>query len=190
MVPKGVENLRKWAQQAGGTHVIWNFIEGSAINGGAVPTYGQLRAEVWMSLIHGSQGIIYFVHQFSPKFREDGIFNFPTVVRAVASINSQITSLAPVLNSSTITSDAQAASSAPSTAPISMMEKRFAGSTYIFAAEMRNMPAVATFTTPAAQNGTVTVLNENRQLSIANGKFRDKFDGYGVHLYQINAAAK
>jgi hypothetical protein len=55
MVARGVDNLKMWAQQAGGSHVIWNFIEGAAINGGAVPTDAQLKAEVWMSLIHGSQ---------------------------------------------------------------------------------------------------------------------------------------
>jgi hypothetical protein len=190
MVPQGVDNLRKWVQQAGGSHVIWNFIEGAAIKGGAAPTYAQLEAEVWMSLIHGSQGIIYFVHQFSPKFREDGIFNSPTVVRAVTSINSQITSLAPVLNSPTITNDTQVASSARSTAPISMMEKRSEGSIYIFAVEMRNNTAVARFTTPAVQSGTVNVLNENRQLSIVNGKFQDNFNGYGVHLYQFGGGAE
>lgn len=189
IVPRGIDNLKKWAQQAGGSHVIWNFIEGAAIYGGAVPTYAQLEAEVWMSLIHGSQGIIYFVHQFKPTFREDGIFNSPTVVRAVASINSQIASLAPVLNSPNVTNDAQVASSAPSTAPISMMEKQSAGSTYIFAVEMRDNSAVATFTTPAVQKGTVTVPNEKRQLSIANGKFQDDFSGYGVHLYRFSSSA-
>lgn len=190
IVPRGVDNLKAWAQQAGGSHVIWNFIEGAAIYGGAVPTYEQLEAEVWMSLIHGSQGIVYFVDQFKPKFREDGIFNSPTVVRAIAAINSQITSLAPVLNSPSVTNDAQVASSAPATAPISMMEKQSAGSTYVFAVEMSNDPAVATFTTPAVQKGSVTVLNENRQLSIANGKFQDNFEGYGVHLYQFSAGAE
>jgi hypothetical protein len=190
IVPRGIDNLKRWAQQAGGSHVIWNFIEGAAINGGAVPTYAQLHAEVWMSLIHGSQGIVYFVDQFEPKFREDGIFNFPTVVRAVASINSQITSLAPVLNSPSVTNDAQVASSAPATAPISMMEKQSAGSTYVFAVEMRSGAAVATFTIPALQKGTVTVLNENRRLSIVNGKFQDDFSGYGVHLYRFSAGAE
>ena len=33
----------------------------------------QVRAEVWMSLIHGSRGLIYFVHQFKPKFIEAGL---------------------------------------------------------------------------------------------------------------------
>lgn len=185
LVARGVENLKRWARQAGGKHVIWNFIEGTAINGGAVPTYTQLEAEVWMSLVHGSQGIVYFVHQFSPQFREDGIFNFPTVVHAVTAINSQITSLAPVLNSPTITHDVKVASSAPSAAPISMMEKRSAGYTYVFAVEMRNHTAAATFTIPKGQRGTVTVLNENRKLSISKGRFQDHFDGYGVHLYRF-----
>jgi len=32
------------------------------------PTIDQFRSEVWMSIIHGSRGIIYFVHQFQTGF--------------------------------------------------------------------------------------------------------------------------
>ena len=105
-------------------------------------------------------------------------------VQAVTSINSQVTSLAPVLNSATIATDVQVSSNS-STAPINMMEKQYGGSTYVFAVEMRNQPAVATFTTPGVKNGTVTVLSEGRQISIGNSQFQDNFSGYGVHLYQF-----
>ena len=34
------------------------------------PRRSRCKAEVWMSLVHGSRGMIYFVHQFKPKFNE------------------------------------------------------------------------------------------------------------------------
>jgi len=184
LVPNGVDNLKTWS---GGNKIIWNFIEASPFNAGATPTGAQVRAEVWMSLIHGSQGIIYFVHQFQPTFREDGIFNYPALVQAVTGIDAQIAALAPVLNSPTIANGVQV-SSGTSNAPIDMMEKQFGGSTYVFAAAMRNNSAMGTFTVPGSQGGAITVLGENRQITMAGGKFQDNFSGYSVHLYQFSNA--
>ncbi len=183
LVPNGVDNLKIWSNNG---KIIWNFIEASPFNAGAVPTAGQVRAEVWMSLIHGSRGIMYFVHQFLPTFREDGIFNYPSLVQAVSGINAQIASLAPVLNSPTIANGVQVASS-PSSVPVDIMEKQYVGATYVFAAAMRNNSAAATFTVPGNQSGTVTVLGENRQIVMTNGKFQDNFSGYAVHLYQFSS---
>ena len=42
----------------GGEKVVWNVIETTHINSQAMPTPHQVRAEVWMSLIHGSRGIL------------------------------------------------------------------------------------------------------------------------------------
>jgi hypothetical protein len=67
-VPKGVERLRRWSNDE---KPVWNCIECSRISNTEVkPTPRQIRAEVWMSLIHGSRGLIYFVHQFKPTFKE------------------------------------------------------------------------------------------------------------------------
>jgi hypothetical protein len=182
LVPNGLDNLKTWSNN---NKIIWNFIEASNINGAGTPTPEQERAEVWMSLIHGSTGLIYFVHQFSPTFREDGIFNYPTLVQAVTQINAQIAALAPVLNSPTVGNGVQVSSSS-SSVPIDMMEKQFGGSTYVFAAAMRNNSAVGTFTVPGNQGGTITVLGESRQIAMTNGQFQDNFSGYAVHLYQFS----
>ena len=52
-----------------------------------------------MSLVHGSRGLIYFVHQFKPKFNEHALLDDPEMLAAVTAINRQIRELAPVLNS-------------------------------------------------------------------------------------------
>src|SRR5687767_822651 len=59
-VAKGVERLKKWA---GPEREVWNCVEAKIAEDSRVTPH-QLRAEVWMSIIHGSRGIIYFVHQF------------------------------------------------------------------------------------------------------------------------------
>jgi len=184
LVPNGVDNLKTWAAQCNcGNKAIWNVIETTPFNGGATPSPAQIKTEVWMSLIHGSQGIVYFVHVLSPKFREDGIFSYPASVQAVKAIDAQIASLAPVLNSATVRNDTHVSSSAAGVA-IDTMEKNYGGSKYIFAVAMTNSSTIGTFTIPGNPTATVTVLGENRQIGMKNGQFQDSFAGYGVHLYQ------
>lgn len=187
LVPNGVDNLKTWTAQCKcGSKSIWNFIETTPFNGGTTPTPAQIQSEVWMSLIHGSQGIMYFVHVLSPSFREDGIFSYPASVQAVTSIDAQIASLAPVLNSSTVASDVQVSSSS-SGVPLDMMEKNYGGSKYVFAVAMTNSSTVGTFTVPGSPTATVTVLGESRQIAMASGQFQDNFSGYQVHLYQFSS---
>ena len=50
-------------------------------------------AEVWMSLIYGSKGIVYFVHEWYPDFKEAGIFRHPEIVAEVNKTNNQIKEL-------------------------------------------------------------------------------------------------
>jgi hypothetical protein len=189
MVPNGLDNLKTWVAMSGTGKVIWNTIEAVPISSGAVPTASQVRAEVWMSLIHGSQGIIYFVHQFDADgrklVREDGIFNFPALAHAVALVNARIAALAPILNSPTLTSGVSV--KGPDATPISALVKRHNDSTYIFAVAMRDNPGTATFTLPDIHAGTVEVLDESRKLLLSGGVFKDDFAGYGVHLYQVTA---
>jgi len=68
---RGVQRLRDWS---GSDRITWNCIECTRIsNTKTKPTPQQVKAEVWMSIIHGSQGLIYFCHQFQPRFIEAGL---------------------------------------------------------------------------------------------------------------------
>ena len=100
LVPKGVDRLVGWTR--GLNKIIWNCIECTRISGAGQASPEQVRAEVWMALTHGSTGLIYFVHQFQPKFCEWALLDDPVMLPAVTAINKQIQSLAPVLNSPTI----------------------------------------------------------------------------------------
>ena len=186
-VAKGVERLVKWS---GGEKIVWNALECTHISDPkAKVTPAQLRAEVWMSLVHGSQGIIYFVHEFKPKFNEHALLDDPPMLAAVTGINAQIRQLAPALNSPTIR-DAASVSSSPAQVPIDMMVKRVGDSWYLFAVGMRNAATTGTFTLSSLPSASsVQVLGEDRTLKAVKGKFQDEFKAYDVHLYQVKAAA-
>jgi len=182
-VAKGLDRLRDWS---GGAKVIWNALECTRIsNPDKKATPHQVRAEVWMSLIHGSRGIIYFVHQFEPTFVEAALLADPEMSQAVKAINEQILSLAPVLNSPSVPDIATVESADPAV-PMDVMVKREADATYLFVVGMRNAPTHGAFqVTGLGPTAAAEVLGEARTLPVVNGRFEDDFQPYDVHLYRI-----
>ncbi|HET6384103.1 MAG TPA: hypothetical protein VFJ58_11990 [Armatimonadota bacterium] len=184
-VPFGVERLVKWTD---GQKPVWNDLECTRIsNPNAKPTPAQVRAEVWMSLIHGSHGIIYFVHQFKEAggFIEAALLSDKVMSAAVARINKQIMDLAPVLNSPNVGGGGAVASSSK-LVPVDVMIKRYRGATYVFAVAMRNDNTHAQFQVKGLPaHASAEALGENRKIAVTGGKFGDNFNGYEVHLYKI-----
>jgi hypothetical protein len=181
-VPRGVDRLRQWSADR---KIIWNCIECTHISRpDKKATPAQVRAEVWMSIIHGSRGIIWFVHQFKPQFIEAGLLADEEMTAAVAAINRQIHGLAAVINSPEVAEPATVASS-DAKVPIDAMIRRHAGAIYVFAVGMRNGPATGTFTVPGVGDAPVEVIGENRTVEVRGGRFTDRFKPYDVHLYRI-----
>ena len=181
-VALGVERLVKWTE---GRKIVWNCIECTRIGGTGKATPKQVKAEVWMSLVHGSQGIIYFVHQFKPSFNEHALLDDPEMLAAVTAINKQIHELAPALNSPTV-KDALKVESSNKDVPVAAMVKKEGGATYVFAVAMKPGETEAAFTLEGLPAGAqVEVLGENRKIEPADGKFQDQFRDWDVHLYRV-----
>jgi hypothetical protein len=182
-VPKGVERLVKWTD---GNKVVWNCIECSRIqNPTNKATPHQVRCEVWMSIIHGSMGLIYFVHEWKPRFNESALLSDPQMLSAVTAINRQIIRLAPVLNSPTL-DKAISVSSENEEVPVAVMTKKHGGAVYLFAVGMREGETTVTFTVNGLTGEkNVEVLGEKREILLKNGVFKDKFEPWDVHLYRI-----
>lgn len=182
-VANGVERLRKWA---GPNRIVWNCLECTRIeNPNRKPTPAEVRAEAWMSLVHGSSGLIWFVHQFKPTFREAALLDDAEMLTAVTALNNQITALASVLNSPTVTNSVKAVSS-KAEVPVATMVKQHGGTTYVFAVCMRNEATSVTFG-DLPKNSKVTVIDEGRRISPEGNTFNDRFDPWAVHLYKIEA---
>jgi hypothetical protein len=189
-VARGVERLVQWTR---GEKPVWNCIECTHISNPDVKaTPQQVLTEVWMALIHGSRGLIYFVHQFKPTFKEAALLDDPEMLSAITALNRQIHELAPVLNSASIVEGITVTSSDPDI-PIAWMLKRRGDKAWLFAVNMRNQPTRGSFVIPpsALNLGSflaVTVLNESRTLQMKNGAFTDEFKPYEVHLYELRGA--
>jgi hypothetical protein len=156
------------------------------MDGKGKPTPSQVKTEVWMSLIHGSRGIIYFVHVFQPKSNPAGLLADAEMSAGVGEINKQIIELAPALNSLTVKDGATVESSLGKDAPIDLMVKKEGGATYVFAAAMRDAPAKGSLVVKGLPaKATAVVVGESRKIDVVDGKFADDFKGYQVHLYKI-----
>ena len=182
-VARGVQRLVEWT---GGDKVVWNCIECTRINNpDTKATPHQVRCEVWMSIVHGSMGLIYFVHEWQPKFNEAALLSDPEMLAMVARINGQIAELAPVLNSPTVEAALDVACS-DQNVPVATMVKRYGGAMYVFAVGMRGGETKATFTLSSVPgHKPVEVLGEGRTVTARDGVFADEFKPWDVHLYRI-----
>jgi len=182
-VPRGVSRLIDWTN---GEKPVWTCIEASRINNvEKKPTVAQIRAEVWMSIIHGSRGLIYFVHQFKPNFNASSLLDDAELLAGVTALNQEVTALAAVINAPE-QSKLVDVKSENSDVPIAFTVRRTGKRLHIFAVAMRAGATEVTFRIrPRARSKSVTVLGEADTLPLRSGKFVDTFGPYEVHLYEI-----
>src|SRR5262249_50221939 len=183
LVADGVRRLREWSHDR---KVVWNCVECTRIsNPAAKATPEQVRAEVWMALVRGSRGLIYFAHQFKPQFVEAGLLADEAMLARVTQTNQQIRRLAPVLNSPPV-SDGVTVITDPAAVPVEAVARRHGGAGYVCGVGMREGKATATFTVAGVRGrARAEVLDEGRALDVTDGVFRDTFQPWDVHLYRI-----
>jgi hypothetical protein len=181
LVATGIQNLNEYA---GFRKPVFADIEASSIHGLPRPTPHQLRAEVWMSLIHGAAGVQYFCHRMEPLNETDCLDDAETAA-ALTRINRELAELAPVLNTQ---SYALAPRSSNAAVPVRAVLKRLGAELHVFAASMTDGATSATFDLGGLVRGArVEVLGEDRDVVAADGAFQDDFAPYDVHLYRIAA---
>jgi len=181
-VPKGVRRLVTWTS---GRKPVWCCIECTHIDSDRKATPEQVRAEVWMALVSGARGLIYFVHEFKPRFNEHALLDDPAMLAAVTELNARIQRLAPVLNAPSGEGGVTVATGRDE-APVEAVAKRHEGWTYVLAAAMRNRPAKAVFHLKDVR-GTrrVEVVDEGRTLVLRGGRFEDAFSAHASHVYRV-----
>jgi hypothetical protein len=181
-VAKGIDNLRAWSDDS---KPAWCWIETTKIHDAKTsrkPTTAEVKSEVWMALVHGAKGFGYFCHSFVPPQDEAALLHDSNMINAVKVINTQVTSLAPVLNNATTTGYVTV-NSTNTTVPVDIMTKNYNNADYIFAIGMRNGFTTATFTVKSGNRAEV--IGENRTINIVEGRFSDDYSPYAVHLYKV-----
>jgi hypothetical protein len=179
LVGRGVANLKRWSQPG---QLVWAGIETTRINNPSRrPQPAEIRSEVWMALVHGSTGVYYFVHEWTPTFREDGVFRYPDNVEEITRINAQIKGLAPILNTPTLAGRARI--EAP--IEIAAMVKHHGDAYYVFAVNMEKMPAKVRLVLSEIPGDYAVVLGEDRIVKVEGAVIADEFPESRVRLYKI-----
>ncbi|MFP4192187.1 MAG: beta-galactosidase [Candidatus Hydrogenedentota bacterium] len=184
-VAHGVERLIEWSAPE---QPVWSFVEASGIHTGNVAAPAEIRAEVWMALVHGAEGILYFVHEWEPAFNASALLDNQETLEGVTALNHQLRELAPVLNSSTVEGRLTVTAD-PEDTPVVAMLKEYDGDAYIFAVVMRDRPVTAAFTLDGITTGEVHVEETGDTLAIEEGRFEESLDGYETRLYRIPGGA-
>jgi hypothetical protein len=179
-----VDRVRSLVEPAG-SMPVWAFVElGHPFSEDDAPTItgAQVRAAVWSSVIHGARGIVYFNHSFGGDCESFHLLREACgdeVRPWVAAVNRQLTELAPALNAPFL--DGAVDVDGPADTAVKVLGE----DQYLLAAATEDRSADVTFALRCADDGTVTVLGEDRELAIVDGAFTDTFaDGLAVHLYR------
>ena len=181
-VPRGVDRLRQWA---GPSKPVWTCIECTQINHPTTKaTPQQIKCEVWMAIIHGARGLIYFSHTWKPSFVEAGLLADQRTAAAVRDINAQVTALASVINGPTLEGQVKVRTT-PGSTQVDFLVKRTQDAMYVFAVDMQGKTTLAEFQIEDVGTGQAEVLGEGRSVNIREGRFKDQFNAWGVHLYKI-----
>ena len=147
-------------------------------------TPAQVVAAVWSSIIHGARGIVYFNHSFGGPCVSASVLReacYAQMRAEVRRLNTQITTLAPVLNAPFADGVVQAAAGAD------VATKWYARHFYLIAGATGDGPATVSFAVPCVGTATATVLDEHRSIAVTNGGFTDRFaDQNTVHRYRID----
>ncbi|MEN8226699.1 MAG: beta-galactosidase [Bacteroidota bacterium] len=187
-VAMGIDNLRRYSNYE---KPVWMAMETARIREhGSVPQPYQVEAEIWMVIIHGAKGIVYFPYRMFPDRSATGLLEDEKMKEAITITNSRIKELAPVINSPNI-KGVVTYREKWFDQTIDIMVKYYDGAYYIFAVEMYGERFDAKFEVDESivKGKRVEVLYEDRDIELSDGVFSDSFTqkgGYTYHIYKID----
>jgi hypothetical protein len=156
---------------------------------------------VWATLIGGAKGVMFFDHRFGSDFvTQDfaAMLHDPAMKAMVTALSARVQSLGPALlapeaNLVTATTSSNTTSGpigGTYGVPLHYTTRVGGGHEYLFAMGIRPGATTATFTIPTWAGQTVTVIDENRTVTVSGaGVLTDTFAAdYTTHLYQGSAS--
>jgi len=184
LVAVGVDQLKAWGAA---TKPILVAIE-AGYGETAMASYNQQRAQIWMAINHGAQGIFWFTHRWQQVNGKNTLISAKMALSdakigdAVRRLNTELSTMAAVIAEKSMPNFVTA-----DQAHIDLGVRQHRGSTYIFAVERSGKEGPATFTLVGLADARIEVLGEQRELALKGGRFTDSFTPNATHLYRITA---
>jgi hypothetical protein len=142
--------------------------------GGFTMTPSELTAEAWLAVAGGARGIGFFTHTWTPD--HDAFDVSQPVQRAIARFSQLVAAVKPGLLGTSIPSGANSPA-------IKLVARSGAGRTFVFAVNSADAPVTVQVQVPGLRHGKLTVFGEKRTVTVAGGRFADRFRPLGVHVY-------
>ncbi|MEU7531988.1 hypothetical protein AB0A74_40070 [Saccharothrix sp. NPDC042600] len=186
-----IDTMRKWC---GPDKPLYGFVEtGHPHTHGETIEPDQVESAVWNTILHGATGINYFAHSFytEGKGEYSSVLTRPEITAKVKAVNARLQALAPVLNAASLPG---VTAKSDNGIPVSVLHKQAQDAKWVIAqtdgntSVPRSGAARVEISVPV-RSGTATVVDENRTVSIENGKIVDDFGPYQVHVYRFQARA-
>jgi len=157
---------------------------GRKTEGTRAPNAYELRAEVWMAIVHGAKYICYFTHSWTPSY--DGARVPPDLQAEMKVLNKTITDLTTVILGDESKANVKFEAAKDSNIDVSTMVRETPEQLYIFTSNTKYEKGQADFTVEGAKAVEVDVYGENRKLKMAGGKFSDKYKEFEPHIYVVS----
>lgn len=187
-------------EYVGRSKPVWPIIEASdqglswTIPATRGPLDYEMRAEAWLSIVHGAKGLGYFTISFNP-FRYINLTQ--SIKDEMVRTNRQITQLSEAILSPEV-AGVSVSTAVTNDLNMQVMIRQKGNVLYVFAVEGDKNYNPATrktgrvtfsFSGLPISTGTIGVIDENRSIAFSNGSFSDDFSQLAVHLYSIDLAA-
>jgi len=161
----------------------WEMLKSEAERNEAMikyPTYEESRFMAYNAIVHGANGILYWGWGYTPQPSEfmDNLYR----------VTSELSNMQNILSAKTSSMDIkkiyhELGNSVD--AGVETILKKTDGEYYLIA--VNSDKNIVKVTLEGLQNySNVTVLTEDRNLSIENGNLTDTFEPFDVHIYKLN----
>lgn len=151
------------------------------------PTFNELRAMSYLSIIHGAHGITWYTYGGFNKNR--GVTSSPERWNNICTVATELSKLSPIFLERTgpqlpppeILQGDKTDNSYHSS--ISVLLKVHDGKRYVIAANSSNSQVTCTIKTGGKL--AKTWFEDGRTIAIQNDLLKDTFEAYGVHVYEL-----
>ena len=184
LVGDPIDRIRSWTDKP-----VFCYIETSDQKFNPKSTRGvtrdEVRAEIWVAIVHGVRGYVFFPEVVPPNGVGSASDGTPADVAAELTVqNNTVTQLAPVLqgdiNPTTL--------GATVPAPLQAGWRDAPSGRYFFVVNTKEDTLTnAAITLTGVDTATsASVFNESRTVTLAKGKLTDTFGAFAVHIYVVD----
>lgn len=188
-----VDNAR---QATGNAKPVWALIQATGNSWatdrslddqteGRLPTVQEIRALVYLAVIHGADGILYYATNLTSSDKQRN-FNLrqdaPHLWEGISVINQELTALGTAIHGRS----GRVLLPPLADGLIQVAQCSDGDQTYLVAVNTSDTATVTTFTAPGFEDTQLPVMFEDRTVSGTEpGKFGDVFQPYQVHVYRL-----